>query len=250
VRSADLTGTAALITGAGRGLGRGLGLALARLGARVACLDVDARAASETAALIREAGGQGWSAELDVTDEQRVPIAVQDAAAAIGGLDLAVCNAGVISAATVVELEPAEWRRVLDVNATGTFLMAQAAARTMLAAGTKGSIITIASIAGKQADPGCAHYAASKFAVIGLTQALAMELAADGITANAVCPGVVQTELMTTFAGQAGVDHYVKLQLVRRPQEPDEIAAAISFLHRCRSITGQAINVDGGTVFH
>jgi meso-butanediol dehydrogenase / (S,S)-butanediol dehydrogenase / diacetyl reductase len=248
--SADLSGTTALITGAGRGLGRGVGQALARQGARVACLDLDGKAAGETAALIREAGGQGWSAELDVTDERRVPVAVRDAASVMGGLDLAVCNAGVLSVAPVVELAAAEWRRVLDVNATGTFLVAQAAARTMLAAGTKGSIVTVASIAGKRADAGCAHYAASKFAVIGLTQALAMELAAYGITANAVCPGVVRTELMTAFAGQAGVDHFVQLQLVKRPQEPDEIAGAIAFLHRCRSVTGQAINVDGGTVFH
>lgn len=248
--SADLAGAAALVTGAGRGLGRGLGVALARQGARVACLDLDGEAAAQTAALIREAGGQGWSAELDVTDEYQVPIAVADAAVALGGLDLAVCNAGVLSVAPVVELAAAEWRRVLDVNATGTFLVAQAAARTMLAAGTKGSIVTIGSIAGKQADAGCAHYAASKFAVIGLTQALAKELAAFGITANAVCPGVVQTELMAAFAGQAGLDHFVQLQLVKRPQEPDEIAAAVVFLHRCRSVTGQAINVDGGTVFH
>ena len=248
--SADLTGTAALVTGAGRGLGRGIGLALARQGARVACLDLDAEAAGETAALIQAAGGQGWSAQVDVSDEHRVPIAVQDATQALGGLDLAVCSAGVLSVAPVVELAAAEWRRVLDVNATGTFLVAQAAARTMLAAGTKGSIITVASIAGKEADAGCAHYAASKFAVIGLTQALAKELAAHDITANAICPGVVRTELMAVFAGQAGVDHFVQLQLVKRAQEPDEIAAAIVFLHRCRSVTGQAINIDGGTVFH
>ena len=248
--SADLTGTAALITGAGRGLGRGLCLALARQGARVACLDLHAELAGETAALIRSAGGWAWSAELDVRDEQRVPVAVRDAADALGGLNLAVCNAGVLSVAPVIELGAAEWRRVLDVNATGTFLVAQAAARTMLAAGTQGSIVTVASIAGKEADAGCAHYAASKFAVIGLTQALAKELAAYGITANAICPGVVQTELMTAFSGQAGVDHFVQLQLVKRPQEPDEIAAAVAFLHRCRSVTGQAINVDGGTVFH
>jgi meso-butanediol dehydrogenase / (S,S)-butanediol dehydrogenase / diacetyl reductase len=225
-------------------------MALALQGARVACLDLDGEAAGQTAALIREAGGQGWSAEVDVTDEHRVPIAVQDAADALGGLDLAVCNAGVLSVAPVVELAAAEWRHVLDVNATGTFLVAQAAARTMLAAGTKGSIVTVASIAGKEADAGCAHYAASKFAVIGLTQALAKELAAYGITANAVCPGVVQTEMMTAFAGQAGLDHFVQLQLIKRPQGPDEIAAAVGFLHRCRSVTGQAINVDGGTVFH
>ncbi len=248
--SADLTGTAALITGAGRGLGRGLGLALARQGARVACLDIDGEAAGETAALIRKAGGRGWPAELDVRDEQRVPVVVRDAADALGGLDLAVCNAGVLSVAPVIELGAAEWRRVLDVNATGTFLVAQAVARTMLAAGTQGSIVTVASIAGKEADAGCAHYAASKFAVIGLTQALAKELAACGITVNAICPGVVRTELMTAFSGQAGIGHFVQLQLVKRPQEPDEIAAAVVFLHRCRSVTGQAINVDGGTVFH
>ena len=248
--SADLAGTAALITGAGRGLGRGLGVALARRGASVACLDIDAAATKETAALIEKAGGRGWWAEVDVTDEQRVPAAVDDAVDALGGLDLAICNAGVLSVAPVVELAAAEWRRVLDVNATGTFLVAQAAARAMVSAGTAGSIVTIASIAGKEADAGCAHYAASKFAVIGLTQALAKELAVHGITANAICPGVIRTEMMATFAGPAGVDHFVGQQLVQRPQEPEEIAAAVAFVHRCRSVTGQALNIDGGTVFH
>jgi meso-butanediol dehydrogenase / (S,S)-butanediol dehydrogenase / diacetyl reductase len=125
-----------------------------------------------------------------------------------------VNGAGVLSVAPVVDLEAREWRRVLEVNVTGAFLVSQAAARIMIKAARPASIISIASVAGKIGEPGLAHYAASKFALVGFTQALARELA----------------------------PHH-------RPQTPDDIALAIAFLHASRSVTGQAINVEGGTVF-
>jgi len=189
---------------------------------------------------------------MDVTDAAQVALVVDECVERLGAIDLLVNNAGILTVAPVVELDPADWRRVMEVNATGTFITAQAVARHMLAAGTKGTIANIASIGGKQAGPGIAHYCASKFAVIGFTQALAMELGAAGITVNAICPGIVETDMIETFVRgrEIPVAGWIDKQLVGRPQTPAEMAQIIAFLHHARSITGQAINVDGGTVFH
>ena len=115
-----------------------------------------------------------------------------------------------------------------------------------------GSIVSVASIGGKRGDANIAHYNASKFGVIGFTQALAQEVAAHDILVNAVCPGVVETPMIAKYAkGQNGdISEWIAKQTIARSQRPDEIAYAVAFLHTCRSITGQAINVDGGTVFY
>ncbi len=240
-----------MVTGAGRGLGRGIALSLAARGARVVALDVNGAGADETAQLIGRAGGTSWPAQMDVTDEAEVQSAIGSAAVRLGGLDLVVNGAGVLSVAHVVDLDAREWRRVLEVNATGAFLVSQAAARVMIDAGRPASIISIASIAGKVGEPGLAHYAASKFALVGFTQALARELAPHQITVNAVCPGVVLTQMIEEVSSKWGisVDGLLDMQAIHRPQTPDDIAMAIAFLHANRSVTGQAINVDGGTVF-
>ena len=251
MRLPDLTGVRALITGAGNGIGRGLAIALALQGAQVAVLDLDVAAANDTAAAIAELGQKAIVSRLDVTDETEVDDVVHTVCQAMGGADLLVNNAGVLTTANVTDLSLQAWERVLRVNLTGVFLTSKAFARTLLDAGIAGSIVNIASIAARRGDPGLAHYAASKFGVIGFTQSLAMELAEHDITVNAVCPGVVETPMLTNLSagsGRSAVD-YTAQQLVKRPQRPDEIAQAIAFLHRCRSVTGQAINVDGGTVF-
>jgi len=250
--SGALEGTRAVVTGAGRGLGRGIALGLAGRGASVAVLDVDERSAEGVA---REAAAlevQTVARRVDVTDESGVAATVASVRKEFGGIDLLVNNAGVLSVAPVVELSLAEWRRVMDVNATGAFLMSREVARTMIADGTEGSIVSIASIAGKRGDPELAHYSASKFAVVGFTQALARELAVNGITVNAVCPGLVETSMIETLAAgsSSSVEQMLEPQAIHRPQTPDEIADAIAFLHRNRSVTGQALNVDGGTVFN
>ena len=140
---------------------------------------------------------------------------------------------------------------MLDVNLTGVFLMSRAVARTMRRGGQPGSIVSIASIGGKRGGPGIAHYCASKFAVIGFTQSLAMELATHAITVNAICPGLVDTRMIHDLAAGLSMQlsDFQDRQLVARPQLPEEIAEAILFVHRNRSVTGQAINIDGGTVF-
>jgi meso-butanediol dehydrogenase/(S,S)-butanediol dehydrogenase/diacetyl reductase len=240
-----------VVTGAGQGLGRGIALALAARGGRVVALDVNADGAAETARMIEDAGGSARSSRMDVTDEGEVGSAIGWAADRLDGLDLVINGAGVLSVAPVVDLEAREWRRVLEVNATGAFLVSRAAARLMIEAARPASIVSIASIAGKIGEPGLAHYAASKFALVGFTQALARELAPHDITVNAVCPGVVATPMIEELSSQwhVSVEGMLAQQAIRRPQSTEDIAMAIAFLHACRSVTGQAINVDGGTVF-
>ncbi len=250
--SFDLAGVRVLVTGAGRGLGRGIAAALADWGALVHATDVHADNIAETEAQIRGAGGTASSGIVDVADEASVDAAVANALSVLGGIDLLVNNAGVISVCTVIDMTLADWKRVLDVNATGTFLVSRAVARHMVDAGGGGSIVSIASIGGKVGDPKLAHYSASKFAIVGFTQALARELGEHDITVNAVCPGVVETQMIDLLAKEwsDGQGELTAIQAIDRPQTPIDIAGAIAFLHQARSITGQAINVDGGTVFH
>jgi meso-butanediol dehydrogenase/(S,S)-butanediol dehydrogenase/diacetyl reductase len=246
-----LEGVHALVTGAGRGLGRGIALGLAGRGATVAACDVDAEAIDETVRILRSEGGSGIAIAMDVTSEPSVVEGVASVEAKLDGVDLLVNNAGVLSVLAVVEMPLEEWRRVFEVNATGTFLVSREVARKLSAAGREGSIISIASIAGKRGDPGLAHYSASKFAVVGFTQALARELGSHGITVNAICPGLVETPMIEELAKGWGttVEAMLDDQAIPRAQTPDEIAAAVAFLHGSRSVTGQSLNVDGGTVF-
>jgi meso-butanediol dehydrogenase / (S,S)-butanediol dehydrogenase / diacetyl reductase len=247
----DLTGVRALITGAGGGLGRGIARAFAAWGASVGVADISLDPLRETQALLGPRAAS-WLGIMDVTDEAEVRRGVDACWQQFGGIDLLVNNAGILSVAAVVDLELAEWRRVLDVNATGTFLVSREVVRRMVQAGRPGSVVSIASIGGKRGDPNIAHYNASKFAVVGFTQALAREVACHDILVNAICPGVVETPMIENLARGADVPvaAWIQNQAIRRSQRPDEIALAAAFLHRCRSMTGQAINVDGGTLFH
>ena len=249
---AELDGIGAIVTGGGRGLGRGVALSLARRGAAVAACDLDLEACDETASMIRSEGGSGLAIKMDVTDEASVAEGVERASQELGGVDLLVNNAGVLSVHAVVDLPVEEWRRVLDVNATGTFLVSREVARRWLAEGREGSIVSISSIAGKRGDPQLAHYSASKFAIVGFTQAFARELGPHGITVNSICPGLVETPMIEGLAQgwRTTVDSMLTDQAIPRPQTPDEIAATVVFLHRNRSVTGQSLNVDGGTVFN
>ncbi len=252
-----LSGRRALVTGAGTGIGRAIARALAEAGARVAVSDLDPVAAT---AVAMEIGRGAGAHSLDVTDAAQtaqVFAAVEDA---FGGIDLVVANAGVSTMNRVVDLSEEEWDRNMAVNAKGVFLTDREAVRRFLARGTRGVIVNTASLAGKLGAPLLAHYSASKFAVVGFTQALAREVAPHGIRVNCVCPGFVRTGMqerelawearlrgMTPKAVQA---EYVSLTPLGRIEEPEDVAAAVVFLASdlARFITGEALNVTGGVL--
>ena len=144
-----------------------------------------------------------------------------------------------------------EWKRVLEVNATGTFVVARAVTRIMCA-NHKGHIVNIASISGKTGDPGLAHYCASKFAVIGFTQALARDIGEKGVRVNAICPGIVMTDMVDKLncAWSRSVEELVSNRAIRSVQRPEHITVGIAGLHLNDAITGQSLDIDGGAVFH
>jgi len=257
-----LTSLRGFITGAGAGIGRAIALEMVREGANLYITDLDAEAAQRVAdeanALRPEA--RIWAAQLDVRNAADVTTRVEDAAQRLGGLELAVNNAGVSSMARVVDLTEADWDFNMDVNAKGIFFCCQAEVRLFLRQGRGGSIVNTASMAGKKAAPLLAHYSASKFAVIGFTQALALETAANGIRINSVCPGYVQTSMqereIAWESSQRGItpeevrQEYIRSIPLGRLEEPEDVARVAVFLlsDRAAYMTGQAVNVTGGAI--
>jgi NAD(P)-dependent dehydrogenase (short-subunit alcohol dehydrogenase family) len=249
-----LAGRGALVTGAGSGIGRAIARALAAAGATVAVTDLGGEAAQTVAAELTGA----LALPLDVTDAAATAAAIARAAGELGRLDIVCANAGVSTMSRVVELTEAEWDHSMAINAKGVFLTNQAAVRHWLAVGQKGVIVNTASLAGKQGVPLLAHYAASKFAVVGFTQSLAREVAEHGIRVNCVCPGFVRTAMQAreveweaTLRGMppdAVRAEYVSLTPLGRLEEPEDVADAVVFLasDAARFITGEALNVTGG----
>ncbi len=257
-----LAGLRGFITGAGIGIGRAIALEMVREGADLYITDLDVaaaqRVAAEAQALRPEARiGAG---QLDVRDAAGIAARLQDVVDLLGSLELAVNNAGVSSMGKVVDLAEADWDFNMDVNAKGTFLCCQAEVRLFLRQGKGGSIVNTASMAGKKAAPLLAHYSASKFAVIGFTQALAFETAADGIRVNAVCPGYVRTSMqereVVWESNLRGITpeevraDYLRAIPLGRLEEPEDVARVVVFLlsDRATYMTGQAVNVTGGAI--
>jgi meso-butanediol dehydrogenase/(S,S)-butanediol dehydrogenase/diacetyl reductase len=260
-----LAGLRGFITGAGTGIGRAIALEMVREGADLAITDIDLESAQR---VTNEAQGlrtdaRVWAAQLDVRDAASVTERVEEAATRLGGLELGVNNAGVSSMKRVVDLTVADWDFNMDVNAKGIFLCSQAEVRYFLRQGRwdrTRSIVNTASMAGKKAAPLLAHYSASKFAVIGFTQALALETAADGIRVNAVCPGYVRTSMqereIVWEANLRGItpeevrQDYLRAIPLGRLEEPEDVARVVVFLlsDRAAYMTGQAINVTGGSI--
>jgi meso-butanediol dehydrogenase / (S,S)-butanediol dehydrogenase / diacetyl reductase len=256
VSSLELEGQVALITGAGSGIGRGIAAVLAREGAELVLSDLDEERAHAAA---RELGGTGL--HHDVTSWTSSQAAVDRTLQAHGRIDILVNNAGVSRSVPFHELDEAEWDRVHNVNVKGVFLTTRAVVPHMMGR-RSGSIISISSMVGKEAIPLFVHYSASKFAVIGLTQGLAKEMAPYDVRVNAVCPGVVRTPLWEPLLEQLSQTKSVTREQawqefvdgipLGRPQEPEDIGEAVAFLasSRARNMTGQGINVTGGMQLH
>ena len=250
----------AVVTGAGSGIGAAIALGLAADGHRVVVTDLDRARAEETVAAIAAAGGEAEAAICDVSDPRSVQSAFADLTTRLGGIDVLVNNAGLQHVAPIDTYPLEQWQRLLGVLLTGPFLTIQAVLPAMRAR-KWGRIVNIASINGKRGDPGKAAYCAAKHGVIGLTRTAALETAADGITVNAVCPGYVDTPLTRGQLADLGAIHGIPEEeviaqffLPRIPTgrriEREEVAGLVRYLasDAAGSITGQAINIDGGTV--
>ncbi|MCC6832155.1 MAG: SDR family oxidoreductase [Thermoleophilia bacterium] len=244
----------AVVTGAGTGIGAAIARALAAAGHAVAVTDVDLDAATAVAA---EVGGRAY--RLDVTDPASAEAACAAAVADLGPLRLWVSNAGVSTMARFTEITTDEWDLNMNVNAKGVFLCGQVAARRFIAQGGGGVIVNTASMAGKRgAAPFLAHYVASKFAVVGLTQAMAAELAPNGVRVNCVCPGYVATGMQSreleweARLGGTSVEQvrqfYIDDTPLGRLQTAEDVASAVVFLagDGASFITGEALAVNGG----
>jgi NAD(P)-dependent dehydrogenase (short-subunit alcohol dehydrogenase family) len=246
----------AVITGAGSGIGRGIASVLAREGATLVLTDLDEERAH---AVADELGATAL--HHDVTSWTSCQAVVDHTVKSHGQIDILVNNAGVSRSVPFHELDEAEWDRVHDVNVKGVFLTTRAVVPHMMQR-RRGAIISISSMVGKVAIPLFVHYSASKFAVIGLTQGLAKEMASYDVRVNAVCPGVVRTPLWEPLLEQLSAtkgitrdqawQEFVDGIPLGRPQEPEDIGEAVAFLasERARNMTGQGINVTGGMQLH
>jgi meso-butanediol dehydrogenase / (S,S)-butanediol dehydrogenase / diacetyl reductase len=249
-----MNGKVAVVTGAGSGIGAAIAAELASRGAAVLVTDVDGAQAEAVARRINAV-----SQPFDVTDRETADRIAAFAGEELGALDVWVSNAGISSMAPFVDVSEADLEATLAVNVKGPFLCGQAAARAMVAQGRGGAIVNVASMAGKRgAVPYLAHYVASKFAVVGLTQAMAYELAEHGIRVNAVCPGYVATamqdrelewEAKLRGSSRAAVrELWVADTPLGRLEQPEDVARCVAFLagDDAGFVTGEALAVNGG----
>lgn len=283
-------GQVAIVTGSGQGIGKGIARRLAREGARVVIAEFNQDAAEKVAQEIIEAGGQALAYPIDISDTLAVKQMVDDVVAEFGQVNILVNNAGVVQTKPMMDLTEADWDRIIQVNQRGSFFCLQAVAAQMIKQVPEavrqlaekpadimslgpdepaltepvelnksyGKIVNLSSIAGRRGRPLSTHYAASKAAIISITQSAALALAPYRITVNAVCPGIVPTpmwkqideergELFGAKPGQAA-SAFVNVVPLKRAATAEDIAGAVAFFcsEDADYITGQALNVDGG----
>ena len=241
----DFDGRVALVTGGARGMGRAIIELLASRGAQVAVNDLDPEA---TAAAAHAIGNDSLAVAGDVADPNRVRAIVDQVADHYGRLDVLVNNAGIAYHRSIYEITDEEWSRVFAVNVQAVFTFIQSASKPMAANGY-GRVVNFSSTAGKNVSTVAgAHYTASKAAVLGITRASALELATHGITVNAVCPGMIDTQMIKDAWPQERIDAYIPSIPLQRMGQPSEVAELVAFLasERAGYITGAAMDITGG----
>jgi NAD(P)-dependent dehydrogenase (short-subunit alcohol dehydrogenase family) len=245
-----MDGRRCLVTGAAAGIGRVFCAALAAEGAAVAGLDV--APLDETATTLANGGrGRFVAVSADVTEPAEVDAAVAEASGRLGGIDVLVNNAGIYPAVRFEATTYEQWRRIMAVNLDGTFLVTRAALPA-LRRSAAGRIVNVASAVVWLGPPGMVAYTASKAGVVGLTRALAAELGPDGITVNAITPGMIPTATAVRTGVTADLDRVVAGQAIPRAQRPDDLVTTLLYLADARSgfVTGATVNVDGGFAKH
>lgn len=251
----DLAGKTVFLTGGGTGIGRAIAAQFAANDMRVCIADLDHESAQDVAAAI---GNGATAAKIDVRNRASVEAVFEAAVHELGGVDVVAANAGVSTMNRAIDLTDEEWDWNFDVNARGVFLTNQIAARYFLKHKPKAAIVNTASLAARVGAPLLAHYSASKFAVLGWTQALARELAPHGVRVNAVCPGFVRTNMQAREieweASLRGISpeevrrEYIDQTPLGRLEEPEDVAKVVAFLasEEAGFMTGQGVNVTGG----
>jgi 2-hydroxycyclohexanecarboxyl-CoA dehydrogenase len=245
-------GRVAVVTGAASGIGLAIARRLGQRGDRVALLDRQGDALARAAEEVRATGAQAIAAEVDVTDRRAIDDALDKVRAELGPVAIMVTSAGLDAFESFTDITTESWERILAINLTGTFHCLQAAVPDMLAA-RWGRMVTISSSSAQSGAARMAHYVASKGGVIGLTKALALELAPHGITVNTIPPGLIDTPMSRRAEAAKDLTSLEKLGAripVRRAGTPDDIAALCAYLcsEEAGYITGQVIGVNGGMV--
>lgn len=244
----DLSGKVALVTGAERGMGRAIALQLAEAGARLVVNDISAETLDGVVAELSDRGTEVYAAAADVTSSAAVRTMFNTVAAEFGPVSILINNAGVLRPTRFLDIAEDEWNLVIGVNLTGTFLCSQAVLPQMMAQ-SWGRIVNLSSTAGKNVSTvGGAHYTAAKAGILGLTRAIAKEMAAHNITVNAVCPGLIDTDMVRGTISSADTDAYANSFPIPRLGRPEEVADLIAFLasDRAAYITGASYDINGG----
>ena len=245
----NLTGKVALVTGASRGIGQATAIELAKAGADIVVNFIGNEAvAQETVAAIEALGRKAIKIKADVGNAEDVQAMVDEAVAAFGHIDILVNNAGITRDGLLIRMKDSDWDEVLNINLKGVYLVTKAVAKLMVKQ-RAGRIINMTSVSGVTGNVGQANYAAAKAGVIGFTKTCAKELAARGITVNAVAPGFIETA-MTDVLPEKIKEGIAATVPFGRMGQPEEIASVVTFLASdfASYITGQVLNVDGGMV--
>lgn len=249
----------AMITGAATGIGEACAYRFAEEGADIICIDFNQEENEATARRCEEMGARTLVFTADVSDEKRAGEIMAEVTKSFGTIDILVCSAGIYTGSLIPDVTMQQWRRMLEINLTGTFIYNQAVTPVMMKQHS-GSIINISSMAGKTSWPATAEYSASKSGVIGMTRSVAMELGQYGVRANAICPGNTVTAMVKRVAKEIGglsgmsADQWLDMRAgdcaLKRLAEPWEIAGIAAFLASKDAgyITGQAIEADGGII--
>ncbi len=257
----ELQGQVAIVTGAGRGIGRATALELAKLGADIVIAELDQTGADTTAKLVKDVGRRAAVIPTDVTKRADLAQMAERTKSQFGRIDILVNNAGIYRAATSLDVTEEHWDAIMNINAKAVFFATQAVLPAMIAA-RRGSIVSLASMAGKIGSRTNLPYNASKAAVVSMTKSLALAHAADGIRVNCVCPGFVETDMWQMVArDQSKLLGLTPEEFTRqreksvplgRMEKPQDVANVIAFLctERAGYMTGQALSVDGGLVMH
>ena len=255
-------GKVALVTGAGQGIGRAIALRLAKEGFAIAVVDFNAETAKKVAEEINHAGGKAIAHVADVSNREQVFCAVEAATKQLGGFDVIVNNAGIAPTTLIEDITPEIVDKVYNINVKGVIWGIQAAVKAFKSLGHGGKIINACSQAGHVGNPELAIYSSSKFAVRGLTQTAARDLAPLGITVNGYCPGIVKTPMweeidrqVSAAAGKPvgyGTQEFAKNITLKRLSEPEDVAGCVAYLASADSdyMTGQSLLIDGGMVFN